>query len=255
MFTLFNRLSPEIRLQIWVAAQPDPRVINIKERLVRRTKLEYKKPNSTLESPSLKGAHDDRLSLRSDNIAPSKIFACTEARQVALKFYVTSFAFAGSIPEICFDFHVDTMYLRFNTSTRIDTGDWFDNFTQELESMYNADDFHCVRNLAILLVLEDNRDCHHQFAQVLRWFGNVQELKVVVSHFNEGNGDQGVIIYIEPFDGTKSCQNYETVAPGPSRCHQISDVLLALAFVFTLELERVLQERRQSDRNLEQEIE
>jgi hypothetical protein len=39
MFTLFNRLPIELRLKIWEAALPDPRVINIREKRLRKTRL------------------------------------------------------------------------------------------------------------------------------------------------------------------------------------------------------------------------
>jgi hypothetical protein len=40
-FTTFNRLPIEVRLQIWEAALPGPRLINIKENRLRKTKREH----------------------------------------------------------------------------------------------------------------------------------------------------------------------------------------------------------------------
>jgi hypothetical protein len=36
-FTIFNRLPIELRPKIWEAALPDPRVINIREKRLRKT--------------------------------------------------------------------------------------------------------------------------------------------------------------------------------------------------------------------------
>lgn len=243
MFTLFNQLPAEIRFQIWEAALPDPRVSNIRERLVRKTKLGDRETDSSFESSSPKSADNNTLSSWSDSIVPSKLFACRESRQVALKFYVKSFAFANLTPEDYVDFEVDTMYLRFSTFAKIDTSNWLDDFMQQLESMYNSDGVHRVQKLAILLDLEENKNYHRQLAQVWRWFGNVQELKVVVSDFDHGNDDRGVIIYVEPFDATKTCRNYETFAPESACCHEIPDILFAMIFVFAMELDRELRRR------------
>ncbi|KUJ08841.1 uncharacterized protein LY89DRAFT_690819 [Mollisia scopiformis] len=38
MFTLFNRLPMELRLKIWEAALPGPRVVNIREKRLKRSR-------------------------------------------------------------------------------------------------------------------------------------------------------------------------------------------------------------------------
>ena len=85
MFTLFNQLPIEIRLYIWEAALPGPRV-------------------TTFDPPFPKGAQDNILALRSHSKAPSTLFACRESHSVVSKVLIPSFAFVSSIPEIYFNF-------------------------------------------------------------------------------------------------------------------------------------------------------
>src|SRR4051794_8755809 len=92
MFILFDRLPTEIRLKIWEAALPGPRVINIIERRVKR------KRHSTVDPPFPTGLDEGMLALWSSSKAPSTLFACRESHQVTSKFLVPSFAFASSIP-------------------------------------------------------------------------------------------------------------------------------------------------------------
>lgn len=77
-FTLFNELPIEIRLQIWTAALPGPRVINIRE----------KRPAGQTKDEE----DDNDLFLSSDSKAPSMLFACKESRDVALEYYTPRFA-------------------------------------------------------------------------------------------------------------------------------------------------------------------
>jgi hypothetical protein len=237
MFTLFNKLPPEICLLIWEATIPGSKIINIKERLVMKSKLECNGINTNVYSTSLRDAHN--------RISPSTMFACKEFRQVALKLYVTSSAFACSIPETYFDFSIDTLYLRFTSFAGIDTTDWLDNFIQQLEFLYNSDDFRQIRKLAILFDSDDNEDCDYQLDQVIIWLSNLGELTVTLDHFNQGDNDRGYIILIEHLDKTRTCHRHETFEPKNFRHQKIQDVLLAIVFVFTMEFESDLQQRCQ----------
>lgn len=133
-FKLFDQLPPEIRLQIWEAALPGPRVIGIVERRVKR------RDNRTPDTPFW--CRDDllaaMLALWSHSKAPSTLLACKESNQVASKCYVPSFAFAGSISETYFDFHRDTLYLRFDTFLFDDTSNW-NHFAEDVESIHDID--------------------------------------------------------------------------------------------------------------------
>ncbi|KUJ10577.1 uncharacterized protein LY89DRAFT_760559 [Mollisia scopiformis] len=233
MFTLFNRLPTELRLKIWEAARPGPRVVNIKERLVERNG----QPTWALWSPSK---------------APSPLFACRESHHVALKFFVPCFAFASSIPETYFDFRTDTCYLRFDAFAD-DCADVFEFFIQRLERIYDTDHVRQVQNLAVLLNPEDVSARVYQLAQILSFFGSIQKLTVVVGHFDREEDDQGDILFIEAIDVTKTIQNYEALSQEPPQFHETMETPLAMDLISPAELESSLENRRHFNRILTQE--
>jgi hypothetical protein len=238
MFTLFDRLPTEIRLKIWDAALPGPRVINIIERRVKR------KRHSTFDPPFPRG-------IWSPSKAPSTLFACRESHQVASKFLIPSFACPSSIPETYFDFRVDTLYLRFNTFV---FNGIYEFFFDEIESIYDTDNVRQVQNLAVFLDPEEVGTRNHQLAQILGWFGNIQKLTVVVGHFGRENDDEGDVLFIEPIDVIKTCQNYEAFSAESPQLHEILETPLAVDLVSTDELEWCLEKERQWDRMICQEM-
>jgi hypothetical protein len=231
IFTLFNQLPPELRFQVWEIAIPSSRIININERLAMR-------PN--LGGLSLKDTRDQKIALEPNDIAPSTLFACRESRQVAQKCYATSLDSVDSITETYLDFHINTLYIRFNTFAQVDIQNWFQNLIRQLELIYQSDNFDRVRRLAILVDSAGNGDCDLQLSQVLSWFYTFQELAVDVKYFNRGSDDRGYIVLIEPADAIKTSQIYETDSAGTSHCSEIQDTLLGITFVFAMELERNL---------------
>ncbi|KAH9204363.1 hypothetical protein DL95DRAFT_471568 [Leptodontidium sp. 2 PMI_412] len=73
MFTLCNRLPIELRLKIWKDALPDPRVVNVREKRLRKTRRDH-----------------DKVAVTSGTKGPSVLFACPESYSVASKFYIPS---------------------------------------------------------------------------------------------------------------------------------------------------------------------
>jgi hypothetical protein len=251
MFTLFNRLPTEIRLKIWEAALPGPRVISIIERRVKR------KGHSTFDPRFPTGAQEGMLALWSPSKAPSTLFACRKSHQITSKFLVPCFAFASSIPETYFDFRVDTLYLRFDTFVFHDTNEddnEFQYFIHELESIYDTDHVLKVRNLAISLDPGDIGARNYQLAWILSWFGNIQNLTIVVGHFDREDDGEGDILFVEAIDVLKTCQNYEAFSPIPPQLHEIPETPLAVDLVSKDELERSLEEQRQLTRCMKQEF-
>lgn len=234
-FTLFNQLPTELRHQIWEAALPGPRIIQIKEKLVRKTKDE-----------------DEILSLLSNSKAPPMLYVCRDSQRVAQKFYVPSFTFADSDPKIYFDFSADTLYLLFDEYTLAHDDDFesedsddsllinvdvrFENF---LDALHDVADLCRVQKLALLLSWED-ANCHQQLAQVLGWFGHIRELIIVVGHFSQGLDDQGDILFYEPLDITETCYNYKTF-PREVSYERTPDVPLVVNFVSTVDLKKELK--------------
>jgi hypothetical protein len=229
MFTLFNRLPIELRLKIWEAALPDPRVINIREKRSKKTRLGR-----------------DMVAVASDTKAPSVLFACRESYSVASKFYIPSFAFADSIPETYFDFQRDTLYLRFDTFALLSWDDWFSGTMDELEYLYDSANLKRVQNVAVLLDPNPDQITNiarpSRLANILFLFGNVKNLTLVLGHFDQEGDDQGDILLIEPIDVAKTCHSYETISSEPSQRQDVLDVPLNTNFVSMAELERSLEE-------------
>ncbi|KAF8861544.1 hypothetical protein BDZ45DRAFT_258901 [Acephala macrosclerotiorum] len=256
MFTLFNRLPVELRLKIWEAALPGPRVVNIREKRLKKPRqperehIEETSPDFDLPTFS----RYNPVGLTSDSEAPSLLFTCRESYNVASKFYVLSFTQATSIPETYFDFHKDTLYLRYDTFTLLERDDaflgdwlddWFDDFIGELECTHDSYNLRRVQNLALLLEPSRHTDCHGILAFILGIFGNVRKLTLVVRHFDQEEDGQGDIQFIEPINVTETCHNYETFSTKPSQNQDVLEVPLDANFVSAVDLERCLEETRQ----------
>jgi hypothetical protein len=85
-----------------------------------------------------KGAQENVLVLWSHSKALSTLFAYRESHSVASKVLIPSFTFASSIPEIYFNFQIDTLYLRSDTFVFDNTKE-FQYFIEEIESIYDID--------------------------------------------------------------------------------------------------------------------
>ncbi|KAH8595078.1 hypothetical protein B0O99DRAFT_158032 [Bisporella sp. PMI_857] len=231
MFTIFNQLPTELRLKIWEAALPDPRVINIRQKELRKRRPGY-----------------DIMGVTSDTKTPSVLLACRESYSVSSKFYTPSFAPAGSIPETYFDLQRDTLYLRFDTFALISDGDWYGNTMDELGWLYDSANLKRVQNLAVLLDPDPdqitNTATPSKLATILFLFGNVKNLIVVLSHFDREGDDQGDILFMEPIDVANTCYNYETISSETSQRQDELEVSLNTNFVSTAELEKALEEWR-----------
>jgi hypothetical protein len=229
MFTIFNQLPTELRLKIWEAALPDPRVINIRQKALRK-----------------KGPGRDIIGVTSDTKTPSVLLACRESYDVSSKFYIPSFAPADSTPATYFDFQRDTLYLRFNTFALVSDGDWYGNTMDELEYLYDSANLMRVQNLAVLLDPEPDQVTNAarpgRLANILFLFGNVKNLTVVLGHFDREGDDQGDILLMEPIDVAKTCYNYETISSGTPQRQVELDVSLNTNFVSSTELERALEQ-------------
>jgi len=228
MFTIFNQLPTELWLKIWEAALPDPRVINIKQKRLKKKRAGY-----------------NIMGVTSDAKTPSVLLACRESYSVSSKFYIPSFAPADSIPETYFDLQRDTLYLRFNTFALLSDGDWYGNTMDELECLYNSANLMRIQNLAVLLDPDPDQITNttnpDKLANILVLFGNVKNLTVVLGHFDREGDDQGDILLMEPIDVAKTCCNYETISLETSQRQDVLDVSLNTNFVSTAELERVLE--------------
>jgi hypothetical protein len=126
-FHKFPSLPLEIRLMIWKAALPEPRIVDIWRRPLAITAGEWLEkeneeqfPKDGLRPSSLEESLADEyaepmLGISSDTQPPSILFASRESYGVASKRYRREFRMAGSFPETYFDFRRDVLYLRYDT--------------------------------------------------------------------------------------------------------------------------------------------
>jgi len=236
MFMPFSRLPIEIRLKIWEAALPGPRVVHTTGVLSR-----------------MRG--ETWWALRTNCKVPSVLLASRESRLVALKFYVLSFGFGQKVPGTYFNFNIDILYLRADMLFPTINGyDCWDDFTDSLRDMGPNIDVRQIQNVAIFLDLgyPFEQDCYN-LAQILGWFGNIQHLTVVVGYFCGEDDDKGDILLIEPIDVAKTCHNYETFLNSSTR-EEILEVPLAVDFISPNKFEGTLQSIRQVNRDINQEI-
>jgi hypothetical protein len=235
-FTLFDRLPVEIRLQIWEAALPGPRIIHLEK---------------------WQGLFDRSLTfsvleISSNTKAPSMLLATRESRLVASQFYIPSFAFEGSTTKTYFNFHMDTLYFRLDT---LDELHELDPAVKDVESVYDTEQIYRVRNLTFFSQGPDHYGATH-CAQCLGCFTNIQKLTIVVGHFARENDDKGDIMFIEPIDVFETFRNYENFALQPEKLHKELEVFLPVILVSIAKLETSLDDvRQQKWERIEQENE
>lgn len=229
MFPLFSHLPIELRLQIWETALPSTGVLEIKEKLVRKSSCDQ---GARSKSGATSSRHPYRDVTRETRIVhTSKLFANIESHQAAVQYDLRTAAIRGSSLEASLDFDADTIYLRFNLGRKFETDDWLDDMMQKLETLAQSEDFAHVRKLAVLLQLDGiSETCHSQLSRIWRWFIHLGDFRVVVKHFDEGIGEKAVVVYVEP-KRSRAEPMWGTRAP---------DILVAMIFVLSLELERIV---------------
>ena len=224
-FTLFDRLPLEIRLQIWEAALPGPRIIHLEK----------------WQASFDRSITFNVLEISSNTKAPSMLFANRESRLVASQCYIPSFAFEGSTTKTYFNFQMDTLYFRLDT---LDEMHELDSAVKDVESVYDTEQIFRVRNIAILSQDPEHYGATH-CAQCLGCFTNIQKFTLVIGHFARENDDKGDILFIEPIDVFDTCRNYENFALQPEKPHEELEVFLPVILVSTAKLETSLDEVRQ----------
>jgi hypothetical protein len=179
-FPKFSRLPIEIRLMIWKAALPGPRVLDMRLLSLKKTRSEWdhenekgggnsflwEKYSSGVGSPgeicSISNDHKPDgnpplFGIRSQCKNPAILFVNKEAHSVAAKRYEKVFSNDESLPETYFDFENDTLYIRypvFHSKVSIHRG-YLPNTRQVEEKVIkylrklNAVDLARVQKLAI----------------------------------------------------------------------------------------------------------
>ncbi|KAG4422167.1 hypothetical protein IFR04_004673 [Cadophora malorum] len=150
-FTCFTKLPLEVRLLIWEASLPGPRIVSIRQRPLRKTYLDFREEkgydwpliedfgdeeDGKLDEAQEEERRDARrsicfwrgelldeqnmsvfwdmhmLGIDSDCPPPNIMFACREAYQVATRSYTKAFAYPESVPGTYINFVTDILYLK-----------------------------------------------------------------------------------------------------------------------------------------------
>jgi hypothetical protein len=98
-FPCFGHLPLEIRLLIWKYARPDPRVVRL-----AWSKLPPKAP-AWSSCPELWRTNYSEAPI------PAMLHACSESRQVALKWYRLALEHCSTEPHVYFDFSADFLHV------------------------------------------------------------------------------------------------------------------------------------------------
>jgi hypothetical protein len=139
-FALFAKLPKELRLMVWHAAIPDPRIVYVKQDYmpiyyctqVWSDEALDKTFDNDAKIPTFFDLHDrsedsyeilcnepgwdygpehNPMGLRSQCPPPNLLFVCRESFEVATRYYAKAFGTCGAFPCTWFDFERDILYL------------------------------------------------------------------------------------------------------------------------------------------------
>lgn len=182
-FPLFSQLPREIRVMIWKASLPGPRLISIRQRRLKTTMLEWAYlgfphvlnqkrskvventgetllsassafwsypgrmqlwPDKAWDDPaSVENVNPGLMGITTDTLPPAQLLACSESNEVAGRFYRPAFTIAPALPQTYFDFDLDILYFRKNYTSPPDS------LRYSLNLLDNTEELWKVKNLAI----------------------------------------------------------------------------------------------------------
>jgi hypothetical protein len=185
-FTQFRDLPKEIRLMIWEAALPGPRIVNVLQRPLKKTIGEWEEETG-LSWPILPPPEPDddedreweQNGIRSEILdalgkfwddydgyregqligiatkcpPPQILFVCRESYNVVKAQYTQAFTTLGSTAGIWFNFTLDTLYLRYDNFGHYKQQDRGNSVNELAEALnrFPIDDADKVQNVAIFL--------------------------------------------------------------------------------------------------------
>lgn len=239
-FTRFLDLPIELRRNIWEAALPGPRLVNIRQRSLKPTIGEWERDTGrewpVMEEESGGDAvPDEAHSLRyrpltrqqiqqapenvystaygtrhlvgiySEAPPPEIIYVCREARDVVLQYYTQAFYCAESFPQTYFDFAIDTLYIR---TDNFGFGEGLECLHEDLRQGFPILDLKNIKRVRRLAIQYDNENNEDTFpegalADILKFFGGIEELSLVLRHFEDEKtktNDQSDLVLLERMD-------------------------------------------------------
>ncbi|PVH72393.1 hypothetical protein DL98DRAFT_539251 [Cadophora sp. DSE1049] len=205
-FTCFKKLPMEVRLLIWEAALPGPRLVSIRQRPLRKTFLDYKEEKG-YDWPPIEyfgGEEDGELDedqeeerrearrtichwrgdlFDEDNMSvfwemnmlgidsncppPNIMYACREAHQVASRNYTKAFAYLESLPGAYINFDTDALYLNENYFSQYSGYHGSTSILEGLVGHYAITDRESLRRVRTLAVHLGTRDYSQPLEELL----------------------------------------------------------------------------------------
>ncbi|KAN0117542.1 hypothetical protein V8E51_003519 [Hyaloscypha variabilis] len=185
------------------------------------------------------------LGLYSPSPAPEIAGVCREALEVVEGAYPRSFAGPASFAQTWFNGARDTLYIRHDTywvypsESIVDINDGF--------PVLDVQSLRSVKRLAILWFLgapELGRPLVEDWtAPVLRLFGGVEELVLVLRHYGDGEGEE--VFLVDPKDTEEALKKYESRSAHPDGGEQVFPPMQFNFRVEELDME-LLEEYRQN---------
>ncbi|KAH7390351.1 hypothetical protein BKA64DRAFT_121772 [Cadophora sp. MPI-SDFR-AT-0126] len=208
-FTCFKKLPLEVRLLIWEAALPGPRLRGHdwppieyfdgeedggldedqeEERREARRTLCYWRSNLLDDDNMSVFWEMNMLGIDSNCPPPNIMYACREAHQVASRKYTKAFAYPESLPVALIDFDSDTLYLDDSNFSRYSGHYGSTSILDGLVGYYaitDREDLRRVRTLAVhLSTPEFSQPLDESLYHLLRIFDGVTELLMVARDYN-----------------------------------------------------------------------
>jgi hypothetical protein len=192
-FPQFGKLPKEIRLEIWEAALPGPRIVELRERPLKSS-----------------GHLTPITSFKSYCRAPDILFACRESHEVAIRHYERAFDMVASHPETWFDFHRDVLYIRWDKFKYNLTTVQFDDLIYYMPCIFDEEVRGQIENLAILMEKKGignygGKNLEKFLSCILRHFDGVKTLTLVAKHAgdylgSETDRDRTELSLLDPID-------------------------------------------------------
>jgi len=212
--------------------------------------------NDALEAPNFDSdqyREANFLGLYSECPPPETLAVCRDASDIALRSYSRVFSGPGSFGQTWFNGDFDTLYIRFDSYWVYPLGgpilDINDGFP-----VLDTENMAKVSKLAILWDLEPDPRLGTQVrplvedwtAPVLKLFGGVEELILVLRHYGDGTAqhDDSKVSFIDPIDVDKALEQYHKIIKDPTSEDRLDVPLLDMA-IEELDME-LLEEYRQN---------
>jgi hypothetical protein len=182
-FPKFRNLAKEIRLEIWEAALPGPRIVELRERPFKIENL-------------LNRSHlTPMTSFKSYCRALDVLFACREPREVAVKHYERAFDMAASHLGTWFDFHRDVLYICWDKFNFNHATEQFNDLIYYIPCIFDEEIRERIENLAILMNKKAIRNYGEKNLEeflscILGHFHGVKTLSLVAKHVSDYPGSE-----------------------------------------------------------------